>query len=76
MDQAGLVHRLAHLLRSLNVNIESLDTHLAPAPITGTPLFEMEMFVSVPKDTALATLRQKLGGLCDQFNIDWQLTAM
>src|SRR5687768_4055687 len=28
IDQPGLVHRLAHLLRSAQVNIESLETHL------------------------------------------------
>src|SRR2546428_487119 len=35
MDQSGLMHRVAHLLRSLNVNIESAQTSLTAAPITG-----------------------------------------
>ncbi|MGH7215164.1 MAG: glycine cleavage system protein R [Tepidisphaeraceae bacterium] len=76
MDQAGLVHRVAHLLRDMNVNIESLDTHLAPAPYTGAPVFEMELTVSVPRQTPIAKLREDLGKLCDELNIDWQLTAL
>ena len=76
MDQAGLVHRISHLLRSLSVNIESMDTRLADAPITGAPMFEMELIMSVPRRTPLSQLRDQLGKLCDELNIDWQLAAM
>lgn len=76
MDQPGLVHRISHLLRSLNVNIESMETHLAAAPITGTPTFEMALTLSIPKDTPLSKLRHSLSSLCDDLNIDWQLAAM
>lgn len=76
IDQPGLVHRLAHVLRSDNINIESLDTRLRPAPITGTPLFEMEMVMSVPASTPVAKLRQDLAAICDDLNIDWHLAAV
>jgi glycine cleavage system transcriptional repressor len=76
LDQAGLVHRVAHLLRSLNVNIESMQSTLVAAPYTGAPLFEMEMTMSVPGELPLSQLRSKLGDLCDQLNIDWQLSAL
>ena len=73
LDQPGLVHRVAHLLRGMKVNIESLDTHLRPAPYTGAPLFEMELLLSVPKTTPLSQLRQNVAALCDELNIDWDL---
>lgn len=73
IDQQGLVHRIAHLLRERGVNIESLDTRLAAAPYTGAPVFEMELIVSVPRSAALSKLREQLGRLCDELNIDWQL---
>lgn len=76
MDQAGLVHRIAHMLREMNVNIENMDTHLAPAPVTGAPLFEMELIISVPRETPLSKLRENVGKLCDELNIDWQLAAL
>jgi glycine cleavage system transcriptional repressor len=72
IDQQGLVHRIAHLLRELGVNIESLDTRLAAAPYTGAPVFEMELVVAVPRSAPLAKLREQLGKLCDELNIDWQ----
>jgi glycine cleavage system transcriptional repressor len=76
MDQAGLVHRLAHLLRQHNVNIENLQTQLSAAPITGAPVFAMDMVVSVPEQTPLHALRQALGRLCDDLNIDWDLSGV
>ena len=76
MDQAGLVHRISHLLRTMNVNIESMETQLSAAPITGAPTFEMELLMSVPRQTAIGKLREQIGKLCDELNIDWQLAAM
>ena len=76
MDQAGLVHRIAHTLRTLDVNIESMDTQLSAAPITGAPMFEMELLMSVPRTTPIAKLRDHLATLCDELNIDWQLAAL
>ncbi len=76
MDQPGLVHRISHLLRTLHVNIESLDTRLAPAPVTGTPLFELELLMAVPHSTQLSNLRTQLAQLCDELNVDWQLAPV
>jgi glycine cleavage system transcriptional repressor len=76
MDQAGLVHRIAHALRTLNVNIESMETRLSAAPITGAPTFEMELLMSVPRTTPISKLREQVGKLCDDLNIDWQVAAM
>jgi glycine cleavage system transcriptional repressor len=76
IDQAGMVHRVAHVLREMNVNIESLDTQLRPAPVTGAPMFEMELVLSVPKSTPISALRQRVGATCDELNIDWELELM
>lgn len=76
IDQPGLVHRFSHLLREMTINIESLDTRLAPAPITGAPLFEMEMILSVPKTSSISKLRDSLATLAEEINIDWQLKAV
>jgi glycine cleavage system transcriptional repressor len=73
IDQPGLVHRLAHLLRELGVNIESLETRLTPAPYTGAPMFELEAVLAVPRATQLSHLRQRLAAACDEINMDWDL---
>lgn len=73
IDQPGMVYKVAHLLRDMRINIESLHTILKPAPYTGAPMFEMELILSVPKTTSLSQLRQGLAKLCDELNIDWDL---
>ncbi|HEV8293320.1 MAG TPA: ACT domain-containing protein [Tepidisphaeraceae bacterium] len=73
IDQPGLVHRLSHLLRGAEVNIESLETHLKPAPITGTPMFEMELVISVPRSTSIARLKEQIAAMCGELNIDFEL---
>jgi glycine cleavage system transcriptional repressor len=76
LDQPGLVHSVAHLLRGLNVSIESMDTTLEAAPITGAPVFAMQLLVAVPTDTPVARLREELAAICDPLNIDWHLAAL
>ena len=76
VDRAGIVHEISHLLRGLNVNIESLETRLSPAPYTGSPVFEMEAVLAVPRATPVHQLRQKLGALCDEMNLDWELSGV
>ena len=76
MDHPGLVQSVAHVLRGLGVNIESAETTLRQAPITGTPVFEMELVVAVPAGAPVARLREAVGAVCDELNIDWQLTAL
>lgn len=73
VDRAGIVHQVSHLLRELNVNIESLETRLTAAPYTGAPVFEIEADLSVPRSTPVSGLRQRLGAMCDELNIDWEL---
>jgi len=76
LDQAGLVHQVASLLRSLDVNNESMDTTLQAAPVMGAPVFAMELIVAVPSDTPAQTLRDELARVCDSLNIDWQLAPL
>lgn len=76
LDQAGLVHRIAQLLRSLDVNIESMQTTLVAAPYTGAPIFEMDVAMAAPGHLPLSRLRQELARLCDQLNIDWTLSGL
>ena len=58
------------------MNIESLETRLTAAPITGAPMFEIEMILSVPRTTNIGELRRAVGSLCDELNIDQQLAAV
>ena len=76
LDQAGLVHEVANLLRSLNVNIESMETTLETAPFTGAPVFSMDLILAVPNAAPIQKLRGELARVCDPLNIDWHLAAL
>jgi glycine cleavage system transcriptional repressor len=76
IDQPGLIHRISHLLRSANINIESLDTRLSNAPITGAPIFEMDLVISIPASVQISKLRADLGAVCDELNMDYRLATM
>ena len=70
MDQPGIVHRISDLLREFNVNIEELSTKQESAPFAGTPLFLMELRLTVPPNVSIHTIRTKLQSLCDTLNCD------
>lgn len=74
MDHPGLLQAVAHLLRSMNVNIEGVETTLKEAPVTGTPVFDMQLVLSVPAATSVDDLRTALGRLCNEQNMSWRLT--
>ena len=70
MDQPGILHRVSETLRSCGVNIEDLVAHQESAPFMGTPLFQMEMRLTVPTNVSIRELRTKLQALCDSLNCD------
>jgi len=72
-DQPGIVHRVTDLLRSHGVNIEDLETRQESAAFAGTPLFTMDLLVSVPPSVTVRKLRAELEALCDQINCDVDL---
>jgi glycine cleavage system transcriptional repressor len=76
IDQPGLVQPIAHALSGLGVNIESMQTTLSEAPVTGAPVFAMELVVSVPNATPIGDVRSTLARLCGELNLDWQLAAL
>lgn len=70
MDHPGIVHEITKVLHRYNVNIQALDSHVHPAPLSGTPVFSMECLVAVPADVKLTVLREELYELGDDLNVD------
>ncbi|MCC7193469.1 MAG: hypothetical protein IT444_11870 [Phycisphaeraceae bacterium] len=73
MDQPGIVHRITHVLHRHGVNIEELQTRLEAGPHTGTPLFTMDIRLTVPRGVSVKALRSELETLCDSLNCDVDL---
>ena len=70
LDQPGIIHRVSDLLREFAVNIEDLAARQESAPFAGTPLFLMEMRLTIPPTVSISALRTKLNSLCDTLNCD------
>lgn len=75
MDHPGIIHQISGLLRSVGVNIESMETKTYSAPVSGTPLFQLEAELTVPTRTNINDLRDRLEELQREANIDIELTA-
>jgi glycine cleavage system transcriptional repressor len=75
-DQAGVLYRMSHLLRVLNINIDDIRSTLGEAADEAAPPFVLELLLSVPKETPITMLRDYLSHLCQQMHINWELEAM
>ncbi len=73
MDQPGIVHRVTHVLHQLGANVEDLTTRREPGAYTGTPLFRMELAMTLPGNARVRELRSRLEELCDSLNCDFEL---
>jgi glycine cleavage system transcriptional repressor len=70
MDHPGIVYHISGLLRTLGVNIESMETRTYSAPVSGTPLFQLEAHLAVPAHANIKEVRDRLEELQKEQNID------
>lgn len=75
MDHPGIVHHISDFLISHNLNIEEIETNTYPAAHTGTPMFSLEMTVSLPVDSSVRKLRDEFLIFCDDLNLDASLES-
>jgi len=70
MDHPGIVRDVADFFASREINIEELSTWTYPAAHTGTPMFSLNMTVSIPGEVHIGRLRDEFTGFCDNLNLD------
>ncbi len=76
LDHPGVVHQLSSALSALGVNIDSMETKTHEAAMSGTPIFQMEAFVSVPAAVNLHDLRLQLDEIGKRENIDIEFSLL
>ena len=69
-DHEGIVHNIAEYLAEQRIQVETMDTRVTRAPMSGTPLFSMIANVQAPPEVTLKGLRQKLTELGDSLCVD------
>jgi len=70
IDHAGIVFRVCRLLANRKVNIIDMETHRVLSAESGTPLFEMDIDVEVPRSVSEQGLRETLHHLANELMID------
>ena len=70
LDQPGIVNTLAAFFSKQNISIAEMTSRSYAAAHTGAPMFSLQMIISVPSSTHIATLREDFMDLCDQYNLD------
>lgn len=73
LDQPCILHRLTGFFYHHRVRIEELSTRPYKAIHTHTPLFVVNLLISVPATTHIAALRDEFMDFCDEFNFDAML---
>jgi glycine cleavage system transcriptional repressor len=73
VDQAGIVRRVTEALGKHGVNLEEVETQLDSAPFMGTPLFTLEIRMTVPQAASMRALRRDLEAVADAINCDIDL---
>ena len=68
-DTEGLVYIFTDYLSSKKINIESLETEIINAPITGHPLFLLKSLINIPDNTSIETLKVHLEELAEKNNV-------
>ena len=72
-DRPGIVRDITRLLAELGVNLESLATSVAPAPMSSEPLFHAEAVLAVPLSLSLEGVQSKLETLADDLMVELRL---
>ena len=72
-DRPGIVLDITRLLAELCVNLESLTTSVAPAPMSSESLFHADALLAVPLSLTLEVLQSKLETLADDLMVELRL---
>jgi glycine cleavage system regulatory protein len=75
-DNEGIVHRVSSYLAEQGVNVENMETELSRAPVSASPLFQMEAQIKVPAGVSVAELRTNLAHIGEELGVDIEVGAV
>lgn len=70
MDHPGIVQMVVHLLHRYGLNITSLQTRVFPAPVSGSPLFALELAADAPAGVDVGQVKADLLDLAAREDLD------
>lgn len=70
LDQPGIINNMSAFLSARQIEISDVTTRSYVAATTGTPMFSVQMLISIPATVHISALREEFMEFCDQLNID------
>ena len=74
-NHEGIIHEIAEHLSELGINIESINTNVVPAPMSGAPLFTMDAIVVAPPELPKNKWEDDLEEVADRLNVDLEVSV-
>ena len=69
-DHMGIINKIAGYLAEQGINIETMNTEVVAAPMSGAPLFTMSAVIRVPNRLDLADVREALEFIGDEMGVE------
>jgi glycine cleavage system transcriptional repressor len=76
MDHPGIVHQICKVLKERGINVEDLESNVDFNPFSGSHIFHMICYFSLPPTVKISELRKELSAVSDSYNIDIRFDAM
>lgn len=73
-DRPGIIKEISQALASLHINVESLITTCAPAPMTSSELFTAKATINVPPTLEIDHLKNELEKLADDMIVEIEIS--
>jgi len=70
-DRPGIVRSVSTVLARLDINVASLSSKVLHAPLTGTPMFLLDLELEIPRKVSLLSLKREIADACERENLDF-----
>ena len=72
-DNEGIVKVLSKYLEGKSINIVEMDTHISQAPISGSPLFNLNAAISIPGEVDGRGIQSDLSQIAQELGVEIHL---
>lgn len=73
LDHPGIVESVTEVLAARSINVTSFTSRIENAPLTGTPIFVIDVEVELPEEVDHQELVNSLGEACARENLEFSL---
>jgi glycine cleavage system regulatory protein len=76
IDRPGIVNEIAQALAAHQINVDEFNSQISSAPMSGEPLFDAEVMISLPESVSLDDLMEELDSIANELTLDITLSTV